>query len=131
MSNKTAAQKTGDLGEKAAESYLNKKGFETVGRNYHSRYGEIDIIAQNEQYIVFAEVKTRSTAAIDRPSAWVDKRKQKKLIVTATIYLECNPTELQPRFDVIEVIYDKKTKVIVSIEHIENAFIQEDGYAAF
>ncbi|MBQ8133251.1 MAG: YraN family protein [Clostridia bacterium] len=131
MSNKTAAQKTGDLGERAAESFLVKKGFETVERNYRSRYGEIDIIAKNEQYIVFAEVKTRSTAAIDRPSAWVDIRKQKKLMKTAAVYLDSSPTELQPRFDVIEVVYEKNTKVIVSIEHIENAFIQQDGYAAF
>ncbi len=131
MSNKTAAQKTGDFGERAAESFLVKKGFEIVGRNYHSRYGEIDIIAQNKQYIVFAEVKTRSTAAIDRPGAWVDIRKQKKLMKTAAVYLDSSPTELQPRFDVIEVVYEKNTKVIVSIEHIENAFIQEDGYAAF
>lgn len=131
MSNKTAAQKTGDFGERAAESFLVKKGFEIVGRNYHSRYGEIDIIAQNKQYIVFAEIKTRSTAAIDRPGAWVDIRKQKKLMKTAAVYLDSSPTELQPRFDVIEVVYEKNTKVIVSIEHIENAFIQEDGYAAF
>ncbi|MBR2177360.1 MAG: YraN family protein [Clostridia bacterium] len=131
MAEKTQTQKIGDMGESAAASYLIRHGYTIVMRNYRLPCGEIDIIAKNKQYIVFAEVKTRAADALDRPSAWVDKRKQKKLIRTASVYLENSSLDLQPRFDVIEVVYDKKTKVIVSIEHIENAFIQQDDYAAF
>lgn len=122
---KTAARKIGDFGENIAAAYLQKKGYYVVERNYRCRYGEIDIIARDGQYIVFVEVKTRSTDSLGRPSEWVDKRKQKKLLTTAYMYLEENETDLQPRFDVIEVVYDKITKAAVSVEHIESAFIQE------
>ena len=52
-------------------------------------------------------------------------------MMTAALYLQNNPTDLQPRFDVIEVVLAKGSQELVSINHIENAFIQEDSYAAF
>ena len=122
MKNKTEAKTIGDMGENAAAHMLSEKGFQIIKRNYHSRYGEIDIIAVNDKYIVFAEVKTRNTSSIARPSEWVDKRKQKKIISTALIYLQENITDLQPRFDVIEVEYEKTTLSVVNVNHIENAF---------
>lgn len=128
---KTAAQIIGKHGEDIATGYLTKKGLNVILRNFHTRYGEIDIIARDSQYIIFAEVKTRNEFAIATPSEWVDKRKQKKLMMTAAIYLQKNPTDLQPRFDVVEVVLAKGSQELVSINHIENAFIQEDGYAAF
>ncbi len=131
MAEKTSKRKIGDMGEAAADRYLNKKGFRTLARNYRTAGGEIDVIAADSEYIVFAEVKTREVNAFERPSSAVDIRKQKKIILTAAQYLEENAVDLQPRFDVIEVVYDKRTGVIVSIEHIENAFIQTDDYAAF
>ena len=128
---KTAAQIIGKHGEDIAADYLTKKGLNVISRNFHTRYGEIDIIANDSQYIIFAEVKTRNEFAVATPSEWVDKRKQKKLMMTAAIYLQNNPTDLQPRFDVVEVVLAKGSQELVSINHIENAFIQEDGYAAF
>lgn len=128
---KTAAQIIGKHGEDIAYDYLTKKGLNVILRNFHSRYGEIDIIARDSQYIIFAEVKTRNEFAVSVPSEWVDKRKQKKLMMTAALYLQNNPTDLQPRFDVIEVVLAKGSQEFVSINHIENAFIQEDSYAAF
>ncbi len=109
----------GDVGEERALEFLLQKGYEFVSSNYHSRYGEIDIIAKNGEYIVFAEVKTRKTGSLATPSEFVDFRKQKRIITTAKIYLSENPTELQPRFDVIEVTYMGNE---FEIEHIENAF---------
>ncbi len=131
MSKRTAAQIIGDMGENAAEKYLKNKGYTIVGRNYRCRSGEIDIIAKDNKYIVFAEVKTRSINSIDRPVAWVDRKKQKKIIMAAYMYLEKNNIELQPRFDVIEVVYDNITRMIISVEHIEDAFMQEGDYSAF
>lgn len=128
---KTAAQIIGKHGEDIASGYLTKKGLNVIFRNFHTRYGEIDIIARDSQYIIFAEVKTRNEFAVSVPSEWVDKRKQKKLMMTAALYLQNNPTDLQPRFDVIEVVLAKGSQELVSINHIENAFIQEDSYAAF
>ena len=131
MSKRTAAQIIGDMGENAAEKYLKNKGYTIVGRNYRCGSGEIDIIASDSKYIVFAEVKTRSINSIDRPVAWVDRKKQKKIIMAAYMYLEKNNIELQPRFDVIEVVYDNITRMIISVEHIEDAFMQEGDYSAF
>ncbi len=131
MAEKTKAKKIGDIGETVARQYLCKKGYHILEKNYRIPGGEIDIIACDRECVVFVEVKTRNTSSLDRPSTWVDRRKQKKLMLTAVHYLEENETDLQPRFDVIEVIYDKRTEMIVSIEHIENAFIQTDDYAVY
>ena len=51
--------KTGGEGEKRVANYLRQQGFAIVKRNYTCRYGEIDIIAENDEYILFVEVKTR------------------------------------------------------------------------
>ena len=59
MSNNTDTKKIGDMGERKASELLTEKGFEIVERNYHSRYGEIDIIASNDKYIVFAFLPRR------------------------------------------------------------------------
>ena len=127
----TEAQKTGYMGETAALKFLERGGFELLAKNYRSYYGEIDIIVRNEEYIVFVEVKTRSQFSVSRPSDWVDPRKQKKIIMTASIFLNENKFDLQPRFDVVEVIYDKYTKEIKHLNHIENAFIQTGDYSVF
>ena len=122
------AKATGDMGENVALDYYISKGYAFVGRNYRSRYGEIDIIMKNSDYIVFAEVKTRNKNSLTKPSEAVDSRKQKRILKTAAVYLDENPTDLQPRFDIIEVICGTAA---IHINHIENAFCQTDDYAAF
>ncbi len=125
---RTSAQKIGDYGESCAVEYLIAQGYQIVAKKYHSRYGEIDIIARNDEYIIFVEVKTRNQNACAQPAVWVDKRKQKKLITTAYRYLQEYDTELQPRFDVIEVTYITHSSYPPAINHIENAFIEENNY---
>lgn len=93
----------GQLGEDYAADWLKFHGFCILARNYHSRYGEIDIIAENSQYIVFVEVKTREQGAMVSPLEAVTKGKQKKLWITAQQYLVANPSKLQPRFDLAAV----------------------------
>lgn len=128
---KTKAESVGDKGESAAAALLQRKGYSVLERNYRTRYGEIDIIAQDGQYIVFAEVKTRASDAIGKPSVWVDARKQKKLLRTAGIYMEEHTPDLQPRFDIIEVVYDKITGSVVSLVQSEDAFGQTEDYSAY
>ncbi len=118
----------GEAGEETARKFLEKKGYRVVSANYRSRFGEIDIIVQNEKYIVFVEVKARSEGAIARPMEFVDVPKQKRIIKTALLFLSSHPTPLQPRFDVVEV-YGQGRKPVVN--HLENAFGTEGGYAAF
>lgn len=112
----------GRAGEDAAAALLQKKGYEIVCRNYHSRFGEIDIIARNAEFLVFAEVKTRDENYQVSPLEAVTKGKQNKIIKTALLYLQKNPASLQPRFDVIGIVMKPDRRAIVSVEHIENAF---------
>lgn len=121
----------GSIGEQAAADFLTANGYTIMERNYHSRYGEIDIIAKNQEYIVFVEVKTRNETSGYRPAEAVNKSKQKKFARTAMLYLTAYPQNLQPRMDIIEVILTKGTKALGSMTHIENAFCWEDCYAAF
>lgn len=125
-SEKSLAKKIGDMGEEKAVNFLKSKHYEIIARNFHSRYGEIDIILEKDGYIVFVEVKTRSVNSIAAPSEWVDMKKQRKLIKTAEYYLLKNESDLQPRFDVIEIIYDPVTLSIISVEQIESAFDAEE-----
>lgn len=114
---------TGAWGEAVAAEYLRKKRYELVASGYHSRFGEIDLIVKNRKYLVFVEVKLRKSASFAHAFEYVDHRKQDKLRMTASIYLSHNPTELQPRFDVIE-IYAPEGMMTPhpEIHHLEDAF---------
>lgn len=111
---------SGAVGEQYTAEYLVKNGFEILKRNFHSRFGEIDIIARNAQYLVFTEVKTRESGSLVGPFESITASKQRKIIKTAMFYLQANPTTLQPRFDAAGVA--TKGGVPVSIQYLENAF---------
>lgn len=108
---------SGKIGEDRATEYLKNKGYEILERNFHSRFGEVDIIARIGECIVFLEVKTRKSIAYGRPSEFVTPKKIEKIIKTAMIYLENREVEM--RFDVVEVYIKNGYS---EIEHIENAF---------
>ncbi len=112
--------KIGAEGESFAAKYLKKKKFEIVDTNFVCRFGEIDIIAKNNEYIVFAEVKTRAKSPLVGALESVDYKKRRRLTAAANIYLKRNPSELQPRFDVIAVEHVGDRFNVT--DHIENAF---------
>lgn len=125
-------ENTGTRGELYASDYLIKKGYQIVNRNYKSRYGEIDLIAHNDEFLVFVEVKTRSTNSIYGPKESVGISKQRKIIKTALMYISKEESALQPRFDVIEIIIrNKNCFEVISINHIENSFEAGDNYSSF
>lgn len=95
----TENKKLGDRGEDYTARYLEKQGFHIVEKNWHSRYGEIDIIAQNGEWLLFVEVKTRRSGSMVSGEQAITPQKQKKLQMTAECYLLEHPTEKQPRFD--------------------------------
>lgn len=114
---------SGAWGEALAAKYLQKKRYRVVATNYRSRFGEIDLIATNRKYLVFVEVKLRKSDSFAQAMEYVDHNKQDKLRTTAEIYLSQNPTELQPRFDVIEIYAPQGTETIrPEIRHMEDAF---------
>jgi len=112
-----------DLGRMAEEyvaQSLREHGCRIVAQNYHSRFGEIDIIAQREKWLLFVEVKARKGNSMVSPLEAVTISKQRKLLLTARYYLTKNPSPLQPRFDVAAVYMEAGQ--IVRMEYLENAF---------
>ena len=114
---------SGAWGEALAAEYLRKKRYQIVASGYHCRFGEIDLIVKNKKYLVFVEVKLRKSGTFAQAMEYVDKRKQDRLRVTASMYLSQNPTELQPRFDVIEIYAPEGPATAKpEIRHMEDAF---------
>ena len=113
----------GAWGEAVAARYLQKKHYELVATGYRTRFGEIDLIMRYRRYLVFVEVKLRRSDRFAQAMEFVDHRKQERLRTTATVYLDQNPTELQPRFDVIEVYAPEGVDTVCpKINHLEDAF---------
>ncbi len=106
----------GKAGEKKAENYLKKQKYKILKTNYTNVLGEIDIIAKQNNTIVFVEVKTRTSNAFGTPAEAVTKTKQRKLTQVATLFLKTTKNlNSNARFDVVEVLDSK-------INHIKNAF---------
>ncbi len=117
------ARLVGHWGEQTAGEYLKEKHYKLVAANYTCRMGEIDIIAKNREFIVFVEVKLRKNASFAQAREFVTRAKQLRIIKTASLWLSKNQTELQPRFDVIEIYApDGPKSKRITINHIENAF---------
>ncbi len=113
----------GAWGEAMAAEYLRKKRYEPVAAGYRSRFGEIDLIVRNRTFLVFVEVKLRKDAKFARAFEYVDRAKQDRIRMTASMYLSQNPTKLQPRFDVIEIYApDGMDTRHPQIYHMEDAF---------
>lgn len=110
----------GRYGEEAAALYLSARGYSIVARNLRTPVGEVDIIAQKSKILIFIEVKTRRSLAFGSPLEAVGPRKQRQIIRAAQWYLSSSPYRgLQPRFDVIAILYPPSGP---QIEHIVNAF---------
>lgn len=120
------SRERGIWGEDEACRYLQSKGFSVLERNYHSRFGEIDIIADDCGCLVFVEVKTRKSKRYGYACEYVTESKMKKIILTAEAYL--GNVEYPPvRFDVVEIYYFEADNCLrlKNINHIENAFSAE------
>ena len=114
---------TGVWGEALAADYLRKKHYKIEACGYHSRFGEIDLIATNRNYIVFVEVKLRKNADFAMAREYVNRKKQDRIRMTASIYLSENISAKQPRFDVIEIYAPEGTQTVrPEIIHMEDAF---------
>lgn len=117
----------GRYGETIACKYLQEQKFKILEKNYYSSHNEIDIIAENNQYIIFVEVKTRSCNSADdlfygTPASAVTYSKQKRTLAAAQSYLLEHSTRKTPRLDVIEVYLRKEDNTPMKINHIEDAF---------
>ena len=113
----------GAWGEALAAEYLRSKKFTIVAAGYQSRFGEIDLIAADKNFLAFVEVKLRKNDRFAQALEFVDRHKQDRLRATASMYLSENPTNLQPRFDVVEIYAPEGTATAnPQFYHLEDAF---------
>ena len=106
----------GARGELKAKAFLKKKGYKILASNYSTKLGEVDLIGLYGDFLVFVEVKTRTSDNYGAPCEAVNDKKQQHIKAVAQKYiLDNNLDNLQPRFDVIEVTKN-------NINHIEDAF---------
>ena len=122
----TEERQIGNLGENLAKEYLRKKNYSIIKSNYHSKFGEIDIIAKVKQevdWLVFIEVKTRTREnyqIFGHPEELVDYSKERKISATAARYMDeknLNPDHW--RLDIIVVNLNMKTRK-AKIRHFQN-----------
>lgn len=110
---------TGTKGEQIAANYLEKKGYTVLETNWRFKNLEADIIANINKTLVIAEVKTRKSNYFGEPETFVNKQKQKNLIMAANEYVVRNQLDMEVRFDIISIIINDKE---IKINHIEDAF---------
>jgi len=109
----------GRSGEEHAAAYLKNNGYKILFRNWKWGVNEIDIIAENKDFVVFVEVKTRSANFMEEPSKAVPVAKQKSIIRAAEGYIQRFRIDKESRFDIIAIITKNEG---FEIDHIEDAF---------
>lgn len=114
----------GDQAEKVALDYLKKHQLQLVEQNYHSRYGEIDLIMlekhrsisdkQEQKTLVFVEVRYRKSTSFGSAAETVGYQKQQKIIKTAQVFLQNDKKyqQLNCRFDVVSVTLEQQKMVV-------------------
>ena len=112
-------RKTGLIGEMRAAQYLRRKGYRILSANFRTKTGEIDIVAENDDFLCIIEVKTRRGEGMFLPSDAVDYKKEENVKSAAAAYISMTKNTKTVRYDIIEIILtDEK----YAVRHIENAF---------
>lgn len=112
------------MGEDLVAEYLRQNGYIIVKRNWRDRFGEIDVIAEDNEHILFVEVKTRTDNSLVGGAEAVDRKKAERIRKTANLFLNRLHRELAPRFDVAEVtVYLREDSTIgYKLNYIPSAF---------
>ncbi len=112
----------GRKAEEAAAVYVQQQGYRLKERNYRCSLGEIDLIAEDGDCLVFLEVRSRQSSLFGLPQETVNWVKQRKLRRLATYYLKRqNQLERKCRFDVVGILFDEQ-KAVKTLDLIKNAF---------
>lgn len=110
----------GKRGEEIACDFLINNGYTIIDRNWIGERHEIDIVASIANFLIFVEVKTRSSSQWGNPETAISDSKIKRMVAAADHYLRSMDREYDARFDIISIITNKKQTEIV---HIEDAFL--------
>ncbi|HET9485805.1 MAG TPA: YraN family protein [Chryseosolibacter sp.] len=111
--------KTGSIGENLAAEFLVNKGFTVVARNYRWKKAEIDLIVQRENWLIFVEVKTRSSNSFGEPESFVSDYQRKLIYDAAEEYIYSKDWRGHIRFDIVSV----KPGIEPEIVHFEDAIV--------
>jgi len=111
--------KRGEGGEQLAEALLEAKGYVIRERNYRYRRSEIDLIVQRDNWLVFVEVKTRTSDAFGFPEEFVDAKKKRKILEGADYYLYITDWKGNVRYDIVAINLEQQEPQLL---HIEDAF---------
>ena len=124
-------RRLGAKGERLAAQHLEARGCEVIARNFRTRFGELDLVARDERFLVFCEVKTRIVrGAVGAPSplgpfASIGSRKQRQVRAIAREWLAQGlldgPRPPEIRFDAIGISFDARGRLL-ALEHLEAAF---------
>jgi len=110
-----STREQGMLAEEAAAEHLRTLGYRVLDRNFRTRLGEIDIVAQDGETVVFVEVRSRADAAFGSPQETVGFVKRRRIIKAAAFYAQSRRLDCPMRFDVIAIVAGR-------LEHIPGAF---------
>ncbi len=114
------AKDIGNKGENIAANFLLKKGYEILNRNWHYGKFEIDIIAKDNDTLVFVEVKTRSTGYIVEPELTLTLKQQRFIIKAANAFIDMHSYDIEARFDLISIVLHPEG---YELKHIDGAFL--------
>ena len=117
-----ARKKLGQWGESVAARHLEAKGYEIIARNWRCRQGEIDLVAQAGEELVFVEVKTRRGRDMGTPEEALTPHKSRKLLQLGQLYVAAHDPDADWRIDLVAVELDKMGKLL-RCEHIPNAVL--------
>ena len=115
----------GNLAEELAATFLEKKGYKILVKNFRYQRGEIDIIAEFNNQIIIVEIKARASDIFMEPQEAVTKTKIKSLVMVADFFMKDRNLNQEVRFDIIAVLPDEKRKL--QITHLEDAFQSFDA----
>jgi putative endonuclease len=119
-------RRLGAFGERLATAHLEAKGYRIRARNYRCREGEIDIVAQDGETLVFVEVRTRRGDALGGPAESITATKEARLVTAATAYVQAlEEPPADQRIDVIAIQLSPGGR-LVAIDHIEGAVSQRE-----
>ena len=118
-------QAIGRNAENRVAAYLRRRGLKLIARNFGCKFGEIDLIMLHGEVVVFVEVRRRTSTAFMTPAASIDPRKQRRLALTAALFLKGQPqyARLPARFDVVAIT---GANYRTTFEWIPNAFAVDD-----
>ena len=113
--------KTGNKGETLAAEFLLKKGFEILAKNYRHHRAEIDLIARRDDWVLFVEVKTRSSDEFGEPEEFVSAGQVNRILDAAEEWVFATDWQGHIRFDIITVKFSEDFTKEPLVEHLEDA----------